>query len=453
MKKIILISILLLSNLLVFSQQSEVVTVKGDSLIGRIVKGENIREVIGNVEITQADVIITCNKAIQYLVKNEILLLGNVIATQDTLILKTEEAYYYGDEKIAESDTTVYLSEPGLELTADSGRYFFDAKKAEFFGNVYLKDSLLNLRSQKLFYYRETEKLTAVKDVQVADTSSVIYSDSLVHLRNDKYSEAFGNVKVDNFTNNITIFGDTLISKNKENYSIVTGKPLFIQTDSTSQGEIDSLIIASRIMESYTDSTRKFVATDSVRILKGEFASVNDKSILYRAENIIETIKRDDQQRQPVLWYENSQLVGDSVFIHLEDDRLDYIDINNNSIIISELEGYDWRYDQISGQNIKMFFNDSTIERTEVYNNVLSIYYLFEEGKPNGLIKSSAQTGKIIFENGKVVDVRLYGSPKSEYHPENLVKDKTREFTLPLFRLYENRPQKNEMMKLIRERE
>ncbi len=74
---------------------------------------------------------------------------------------------------------------------------------------------------------------------------------------------------------------------------------------------------------------------------------------------------------------------------------------------------------------------------------------MFDVTEPNGLIKSSADKTNIIFENKKLVDVRLYGSPVSEYHPENLVIGKEKEFTLPTFILYENRPNKEKLLERI----
>lgn len=67
MKKIVLLIFLL--SCFVFAQETEHVVVVGDSLIGKTINGQNVREVIGNVVITQGDVVITCKKAIQYLVK------------------------------------------------------------------------------------------------------------------------------------------------------------------------------------------------------------------------------------------------------------------------------------------------------------------------------------------------------------------------------------------------
>lgn len=449
MKKILLLIIFL--STLTFAQQSDVVTVVGDSLIGKNINGQSIREVIGNVIITQGDVVINCNKAIQYLSKNEIELIGDVVATQDTLVIKSERGYYYGNNRIAQSDTTMYLSQPNLDLKANRGKYYFNDELAQFFGDVELNDSSFTLTSQELYYFRENERVNAKTNVQIIDSTSIIFADSIRHYRNEKTSYAFGNVRVDNFENDILIYGDSLYSNNESKYSLITGSPLFMQIDTSSSGKLDTLLISSRQMESYNDSTKKFIAIDSVKIIRGDFSSVNEKSIMYNSEDRIETFKMSDQSPQPIIWSEGNQLVGDSVFIHLKENALDWIDVRGNSIIISKKEDYEWRYDQISGQRINMYFNDSTITRTDVFGNVLSIYYMYEDGEPSGLIKSSSQTAKIFFDDGQVVDVRLYQSVQSEFHPENLVKGKEREFTLPRFIIFENRPKKSELKKLIRE--
>ncbi|KUG26137.1 hypothetical protein ASZ90_004031 [hydrocarbon metagenome] len=419
-------------------------------MIGKTINGQNIREVIGNVVITQGDVVITCSKAIQYLVKNEFELIGNVVATQDSIIIKTERGYYYGDSRIARSDTNVNLSEPSFNLNAKRGRYYYNQDLAHFTGDVVLVDSSFILTSQELFYFSGEEKIIAKTNVQVIDTSSIIFADSLRHYRNENISYAFGNVRVDNFANDLIIYGDSLYNDNNKQYSRVTGSPLFMQIDTSSLVKIDTLLLSSKVMESFNDSTKKFIATDSVKIVRGDFASLNDMSILYNGGERIETHKLNYDSNRPIIWNEETQLVGDSIFIHLKERDLDWIDVRGNSVIVSKKEDYDWRYDQISGERINMFFVDGNIIRTEVYNSVLSIYFMFEEGEPSGLIKSSSQTAKIFFEEGQVVDVRLFQSVISVYHPENLVIGKEREFTLPQFIIYGNRPLKQELLKRIR---
>ena len=64
----LLIFIILIFN--TYSQQDEYITVVGDSLVGRVINGETVREVFGHVVLTQGDVVITCKKAVQYLARN-----------------------------------------------------------------------------------------------------------------------------------------------------------------------------------------------------------------------------------------------------------------------------------------------------------------------------------------------------------------------------------------------
>ena len=71
---------------------------------------------------------------------------------------------------------------------------------------------------------------------------------------------------------------------------------------------------------------------------------------------------------------------------------------------------------------------------------------MYDEDKPNGLVKSTAQRTVILFENNEVDQVRLFGSPTSEYHPEQKVAGLERTFTLPKFVLHENRPVKKEFV-------
>jgi hypothetical protein len=140
-------------------------------------------------------------------------------------------------------------------------------------------------------------------------------------------------------------------------------------------------------------------------------------------------------------------MVGDTINIYLDKNQLEMIDIRGNATIISQNENYEYRFDQITGDKIELHFGENGLEETDVNNNVLSIYYMYEEGKPNGVLKSSSQRAKMFFENNAVVDVRLYESVESEYHPENLVEGKEKEFTLPTFIIYNNRPELKDLLK------
>ncbi|MCB0750451.1 MAG: LPS export ABC transporter periplasmic protein LptC, partial [Ignavibacteriae bacterium] len=110
--------IILIGSILSYAQDNTTrLKIIGESLKGKVVDGQNVREVIGNVVITQEDVKITCNKAIQYISSNNAELIGNVVITQDSVVIKTDKGRYFGNIKLAFSDSTVNLTNKGMDLT------------------------------------------------------------------------------------------------------------------------------------------------------------------------------------------------------------------------------------------------------------------------------------------------------------------------------------------------
>lgn len=446
----------------IFPQQDEYITVVGDSLVGRVINGETVREVFGHVVLTQGDVVITCRKAVQYLARNNADLSGNIIVKQDSMTILTEEAYYYGDQKRASSNTRIKLDDKKVILTADSGDYFFDEDKALFKGNVELFDTTAVLNSEELTYFKNENRMVAVKNVKIVQKANVITADSLEYFRDSRITFAYDNVGINNPANNVWIFGDHLKDYAEKYYTIIDKNPLLIQVDTSYSRipdtlvtgmidtiismKIDTLVIESLLMEAWRDTINLFEATDSVRIVRGGFASLNDRTIYYRDDGKIITEKVTESSSQPVLWYNNSQLTGDSVTIYLRENQIRLLDVVNNAFILSQNQNYPNRYDQTSGERITLHFNEGVLSKTEIYGNVLSIYYLFEDQVPNGLTRSSSQSAVIKFEDREVTEVRLYGTPASEFYPENQVKGKELTFTLPLFKFYQNRPKKEKLL-------
>ena len=72
---------------------------------------------------------------------------------------------------------------------------------------------------------------------------------------------------------------------------------------------------------------------------------------------------------------------------------------------------------------------------------------MYDEEEANGLIKSSGREAKIFFKDNQVDKVYLYKDPVTEYHPEQLVKGNEKDFTLPTFIIYSNKPQKEQLLK------
>lgn len=442
-----------------FAQQNELITVMGDSLVGKMVQGESTREVFGNVVITQGNVVINCDKAIHFISRNEAELIGNVIVKQDTLTLKTPRGFYYGNLSKTKSNAGIYLDDKKIILTADSGEYYFNEDRAFFESKVKLYDTTTTLTSNELTYFQQQNRAVAIGDVVIFDGENQIIADTLEHFRNTKITFANSNVRLLNLKNNSEIFGEHLEDYRERGYSLIDVKPLFIQVDtsyveredSTKEMQLDTLFIKSKIMEAYRDSSQRFYAIDSVSILKSDFASQNDLTIFYREDDKIITTKINDTVHQPILWYETSQLTGDSITIYLEDNNIKQLDVDGTGFMLSQNENYLERYDQTSSAQIKIFFEENKIKRAEFYGNVYSIYFLYDKETANGLTKSNSAETIVLFEDNEVAEVKLYKNPASEYYPEQQVNGNEKSYLLPRFVVLQNKPAKEEMYKLLNE--
>lgn len=438
----------LLPAFLILPQKASKITITGDRLEGIEVNGEKLRTVAGNVVLTQDNIRIVCDSAIQYLERNDAELIGDVVITQENLTIRTPRGFYYGNEKRAFSRNRVELDDKKVYLTAVIGEYLFKQNLAKFENTVELRDSVSTLYCAKLDYYRDSAKAVSVGDVKIVDTENIIEADSLIHYRSLRETYGYGNILIKNQKDNILITGERLADYRLRNYSRIDSLPVLIQPD-TSGSLPDTLLMTALVMEAYRDSGTKLIATDSVKMLSNDFASVNDITIYTREPEQIMLYKVNKERPQPVMWVDNSQLTGDTIIVDITARKISLLRLLNNAAIVSVNDTFPLRYDQITGGRITHNFIEGKITRTDIDGNMISIYYLYEEGKPKGLIKSSSVSGSVYFENGRVKDVKLFGTPVSEYHPEKVVRNRERSYLLPRFYLNENKPSRSIFTELL----
>ncbi len=434
------------------------IQVKGDSLVGRNINGKIIREVYNNVVITQGDMVITCDKAVQFISDNNVELIGNVIIKQDSITIETNRGFYFGDDKRTSTDEKLKLYDGDMTLTAGRGKYSFDKHIAFFKDNVTLTDTASTLTSDSLLYFKDDKRMVAMGNVKIIDSTNTIYSDSLNYFRTNKNTIADFNVVLKNKTDNTVVFGGHLENYPKRNYSIVSDNPILLQIDTTFEKAdnkitgktiIDTLIISAKILEAFRDSSDMYIVKDSVKILRGNFASVNDKTLYYRKDKKLITTVNKKSNRQPVLWYENTQITGDSINIKIKNNKIDLMFVDKNVFVISQNDIYKDRFDQTSGDSLYSFFKLGKLYKTNIYGNVYSIYYQYDNDKKNGLSKSSSKLATMNFDKKRIKEIRLYGTPNTEFHPERLVKGKEADFVLPNYVPFKKRPEKKELLEKL----
>ncbi|MGB9696105.1 MAG: OstA-like protein [Ignavibacteria bacterium] len=457
--------------------QEKIELKSADRLIGSTISGLSVREAIGNVYLTHKNIKVYCNSAIQYLDINKVELKGNVRIFQDTLSLFTTRAVYYGNEDRAICERGVILKDPNATLKADYGIYYFDENKAVFTGNVSIENPEYKITSNKLTYYRNTEdsfarenvivttdsaiikaenidfhkrlgKTFAFDKVTIEAGSSIIYCDSLTNYKFERKSIASGKVTIVNPEKQTTIKGNYLENYEQTQYSFVKGNAslIKIETDKENTNNVDTLFIYSNILESYRGHQEKYIATENVEIIRNLFSAKSEVAIYFKSTD--NEYSNFYLHKKPIVWYDNYQMTGDSIFADIYKNKVKRIyaqklDIPNSEesflITLNKDSVFKERLDQIKGDNITIFFNEDKISTIEVSKNAYSIYFLYEEGKANGVNFSEGEKIKIFFnEEEKVSKVIVINNSSGKYVPENLLH--TVSLKLAGFKLRTDRP-------------
>jgi LPS export ABC transporter protein LptC len=393
------------------AQEQTVHLIHADSLVGYNSGGDNFRDLIGHVVMQQGGTVLNCDRAVQNTTRDIVDLYGNVKVEDDTLTLRTKQARYFGKTNVVSSDSAVYLNDRSRTLTADRGTYSTATKVAQFFGNVFVRDSASQLTSQQLIYYRNEEKTLADSDV-----------------------------KIKSLENNVTVRGLHFEDYNKKHYSLITGEPLLTQIDTSSDGKIDTLMITSLMMEAYRDSANeRFIAEDSVQVIRGSLSAHCGYGIYFSKDSMVVL------QKQPVVWYEDNQLTGDSVTVYISEKKINRVDVNGDAFALSQSDSiYTNRYNQLKGKQLTMYLNDRKVNRIIVENNATSLYYLYDKNKPNGVNRVSGDRVVMYFKDGKIERIAVISGVEGNYYPEKLVKNKVASYSLTGFVYHKNRPDKEE---------
>jgi lipopolysaccharide export system protein LptA len=396
----------------VLAQQSKIIELRhADTLNGKTIRGEDVRELIGRVHFVQLAseggfVNVWCDRALRFMAQNKIELYGSVKVVRDSVTIRSKEGVYYAERRMMEGKNGVQLDRGKTSLTARSGEYYIDEKRSHFTGNVLLIDTATTITCNEMHYFE-------------AETRSV----------------AIGNVHVFENTNGVHIYGDSLIHIEQKKFTLVLKRPRLMKIDTSAAGIIDTMVVVSREMQSIQDTAERFVAIDSVRLVKGGMAARCGKATYFIKNDFIAL------QTHPIIWNDENQITGDSIRIRMEDKRIKSMWVKNRAMAISLVDtALPNRFNQLTGRELTMYFRANKLEQVDMQKNATSLYYLFDDKEPNGANRSSGDRIFIDFVKGGVDRIKIVGGVQGQYFPEKMIQKHEQDYNLDGFRWYENRP-------------
>ncbi|MBO7317186.1 MAG: hypothetical protein J6U43_00495, partial [Bacteroidales bacterium] len=420
----------------------------------------------GNVRFRKDSMYMYCDSAYFYEKNNSLDAYGNVRMEQgDTLFIYGDVLYYDGKEQLAELRNNVRMINRNVTLYTDSLNYDMVDNIGYYFAGGTIVDEKNELVSIYGEYSTATKDAEFNFDVVLTNEDYVIYSDTMRYNTDTKISYLYGPSTIVSDSNTIyTTNGwyDTnanhamLLERSRlvGDQKMLTGDTLFYDRNN-GVGEafgnmflIDS--VQSVIMEGHygfyneitdytfaTDSARvmefsrkdtlymhadtllSFVDADSTRILRAfhgvRFFRVNAQGVC----DSLQYVERDStltMYTKPVLWSGEQQIFGDTIRMFFNDSTIDWAHIINNSFA-TQGKGGDY-YDQMEGNEIKAYFVGEELHRMETLGNVLAIFYPQDNDSTlTGMLNTEASFLNIFLENNEMKKMVMWPSVKGKMYP------------------------------------
>lgn len=345
--------------------------------------------------------------------------------TDEENILTSNWGEYSPETKLSVFNHDVVLTNPRFVLTSDTLKYHTETKVATILGPSEIVSDQNHIYSERGFYDTQNDFAELMDRSVLTNEGKKLTGDSLFYDRTRSFGEAFMNVVMNDTVNKNILTGDYCWYDETTGSALATNRAVAIDY---SQG--DSLYIHGDSLKLYTfdintDSVyRKVHAYHKVRMYRSDIQAVCDSLVFSSQDSCIY------MYTDPVIWNEAQQLLGEEIRIYLNDSTIDWAHIINQALSVEMKDSI--HYNQVSGKEMKAYFVGGDIRRIEVIGNVLLIYYPEEnDGTMIGMNSSESSLLNIYLANRKLE--RMIMSPKSNgtlYPMDQIPGDKLR---LPSF--------------------
>lgn len=383
--------------------------------------------VVGNVVFRHDSVYMYCDSAYYYDKISSFEAFSNVKMNQgDTLFLYGDRLFYDGNTQIAEVRMNVRMENKNTTLLTDSLNYdrvynlgyFFDGgtlmdeqnvltsewgeynpstKQSVFNYNVQLVNPQFTLTSDTLEYNTMTKIADIVGPSDIDSDNNHIYSelgtyntltgkaylynrsiltnegkqltgDTLYYDRDAGIGEAFRNMVMTDTVNKNMMTGEYGYYNEKTKFAFATDRAVGIDY---SQGDSlflhgDTLMMRTFCLDTDT-MYREMQAFHKVRFYRTDVQGVAD-SLVFSTKDSCLTMYTD-----PILWNKNQQLVGEKICIYMNNSTIDWAHIINQALSVENLDST--LYNQVTGKEMKAYFRDGEMHKTEVIGSVRLVYY------------------------------------------------------------------------------
>lgn len=292
--------------------------------------------------------------------------------TDEENVLTSIWGEYSPATKLAVFNHDVELVNPQFVLTSDTLKYSTFTKVATILGPSDIVSKENHIYSERGIYDTQTDQAELLERSVLTNGGRKLTGDSLFYDRRRGYGEAFDNVQMNDTVNRNMLTGDYCFYNELTQNALATRRAVAVDY---SQG--DSLFMHGDTLRLITfhlntDSVyREMRAYHKVRAYRTDVQAVCD-SMVYNSKDSCLTMYTD-----PILWQGTQQLIGEEIKVYMNDSTISWAHIINQALAVEQKDSI--HYNQVSGKEMMAYFDKGEMRRVDVNGNVLVIFYPVEE--------------------------------------------------------------------------
>lgn len=334
-------------------------------------------------------------------------------------VLTSDWGEYSPATKISVFNHDVKLVNPRFILTSDTLKYNTATKLATILGPSNIDSDENHIYSERGYYNTLSDQAELLDRSVLTNDGKKLTGDSLYYDRKLGYGEAFENIVMNDTINKNMLTGNYCYYNELTGYAFATKRAVAIDY---SQG--DSLFMHGDSLKMYTfnmntDSMyREMRAYRKVRMYRTDIQGVCD-SLVFNSKDSCLSMYYD-----PVLWNEKQQLLGEEIKVYMNDSTIDWAHIINQALTVEMKDST--HYNQVTGKEMKAFFRDGDMRQVDVIGTVRVIYYPEEQDSTMiGMNVSETSVLNMFLKDRKME--KMVMSPKSNgtlYPMDQIPSDK-----------------------------
>lgn len=296
---------------------------------------------------------------------------GGKLVDKDN-VLTSDWGQYSPPTRQAVFNYNVKLENPKFTLVSDTLHYNTNTSVAQIVGPSNIDSGDNHIYSESGFYNTQTEQATLLDRSILTNKGKKMIGDSLYYDSKLGIGKAYDNIIFTDVVNKNMFTGNYCFYNENTGYSEAADSAVAIDFS-----QKDSLYVHADTFKVYTfnketDSVyREMRAYHKVRAYRVDVQAVCD-SMVYNSKDSCMYMYRD-----PIVWNGGQQLLGEVIRIYMNDSTIERVHVIDQTLSVEQIDSV--HYNQVAGKEMISYFVNGEMNQTVVDGNVIADYYMFDD--------------------------------------------------------------------------